>query len=236
MAEETIVDELDKLLAEDDEKKTQQSSEEVKPQTVQIDEEANRKSEQLNNLTKAIAEAQSELRRTRAAKKEIKVEPTEDELPKIDLTDPSARAWDKHFAGKVDPLTLELEREKEEVRTYALKEFLADKPALSKNPEKVKELVGMYEKLRTATERNKEGVLLDLDRAYAATHHEELLQIARNRRVASAQADALLSDIAVSRGATSYNEERKGVPHYSNEDKQILAKWGMTPEEHAALK
>lgn len=204
-------------------------------QEQQIDEEAKKKEEHLANLNRALEEAQTELKRVRAEKKKLKSE-DEEELPRIDFEDPSSRAWDKHFNEKVNPIAVELEQEKEEVRNFSLKEFLADKPALAAKPEKVKELMSTYERLRTNTERTKEGVLLDLDRAYAATFHQELLQAARQKKEEGIKTDILFSDIAVSRGATTYPESRETTPKLSDEDKSILAKWGMTEGDWIKMK
>lgn len=218
------MDDLEKLLAED-EKVTQPAP--LEPEKVRQEEtkdpEVQKKEEEKANLDKAILEAQDQLRKIREEKKKVKTE--EEELPKIDLDDPSAKAWDRHMREKVNPLQQELDQEKAEVRNFAIKEFLSDKPALAKNPEKLKELVSNYERIKTASERTKEGVLLDLDRAYAATFHKELLDAARSRRVEQAQGDILFSDIAVSRGATSYAAPKVTAPKLTDEERMIVAKW-----------
>ena len=231
---------VEKLLAEEEvvpapaseEKPEEPATPEPKEEPpVQNDEEAVRKEEHLANLTRAIAEAQTKIKTLRTQKKQTQ-RPEEEELPKINLDDPSAKAWDKHIGERVNPLYDELEKEKEEVRTFALQEFLGDKPALSKNPEKVKELIQTYERIRTASERTREGVLLDLKKAYAAVFHEQLISAARQSRVEKAKEDILLSDIAVSRGATSYQKQESSRPvPLSEDDKKVLDKWGLTPEE-----
>ena len=229
------MNELDKLL-EDDVKNTQ-----VAPLEKTQDEldqelknnEAIKKEEELTNLQKAIAEAQTSLKSIRDEKKRAKGEVVEDELPKIDMEDPSSKAWDKHIRESVNPLQDEVNVGKDERRKYALSQFLKDKPNLAKNPEKVKELMLTYEKIRTASEMTTEGISFDLDKAYAATFSEELIDMARGRQVAGAKADALFADIAVSRGATSYSVEKEKNPTLSEEDKRILAKWGQSPEEWA---
>ena len=233
------MDELEKLLADDKEKETPPPALENPPKEEtpeeKIDKEVLAKKEQLDNVTKAILEANNELKRLRKEKKGLKPE-EEEELPKINMEDPSAKAWDKHIGDKVNPIQTELDKEKEEIRTFALQEFLADKPSLSKNPEKLKELMATYEKIRTATERTKEGVMLDLKKSYAAIYHEELLDAARNRDVAEAKANEMFSDIAVSKGSTSYSTEKKVRPKLSEDDKLVLAKWGMTEDEWQKMK
>ena len=199
------MDDLEKILAGEQEKETpKEPSGEAQPEQ-KPDPEVLKKEEHLANINKALTEAQDELKRIRKEKAVLKTSPEgEEELPKIDMDDPSAKAWDKHIQQQVSPVSKELEQEKAEIRQFALKEFLADKPSLASNSEKMKELMGMYDRVRNSSERTREGVLLDLDRAYAAAFHEELLDAARGRRMDQAKADALFSDIAVSKGATSY--------------------------------
>lgn len=228
------MDELEQLLAEE-EKETPAPSSEVKPQEAdKPDEEVLKKEQHLANINKALAEAQEELKRIRKEKVKLKSASVEeeDELPKIDMDDPSAKAWNRHILEQVNPVRSELEQEKAEIRQFALQEFLSDKPSLISKPEKVKELVATYERIRTASERTKEGVLLDLEKAYAATFHKELLEVARNRRVEQAKADTLFSDIAVSKGATAYaSKEDTSVEKLSEDDRKILAKWNMSPQQ-----
>lgn len=235
------MDELEKIIGSPEKETPPEPSEpkgspEEKPEV----DEVQKKEEHLANVNKAIFEANEELKKLRAAKKAEKASlpETEDELPKIDLTDPSAKAWVKHIGEQVGPLQAELDGERREIRTFALQQFLADKPALSKNPEQVKELVGLYEKIRTATERTTEGVLLDLQKAYAALNADELIAAARGQRADKAKAESAFSDIAVSRGASSYQSPKK--PNYaaalSEDDKLQLAKWGISPEDWASEK
>jgi hypothetical protein len=219
-------DELDALLAE--EKETPDPA--LGENQDKINEEKAKAETELANLKKAKEEALKELKSIREAKQKVKTG-EDDELPKIDMDDPTAKAWAKHIRESVDPIQAEVEKAKEERRTFALNQFLSDKPALSKNPEKVKELVGTYERLRTATEMTTEGILNDLQKAYAAVYSDELLTAARQSRVNDAKADVLFSDIAVSRGATSYSTPREKNPVLDEDSKKILAKWGMTPEE-----
>lgn len=221
------MDDLERLLA-DEEKSTPSPAEEVKPQEDEMADEAKRKEEQLINLGKAIEEAQSELKTLRTQKKSIVVE--EDELPKIDLEDPSTKAWDKHIGEKVNPTLAQFEQQKLEVRGSALREFLADKPNLSKSPEKLKGLMDTYESLSRGriTELTKEGILPYLEKAYAAEFHQSLLSSARSSQVERAKDDILFSDIAVSRGATSYSNEIPSKKQLSKEDEDIVSKWDRT--------
>lgn len=228
--------ELEKILAEGDSSESKAASAELEKaeQQKKIDDEIEKKEEHLSNVNKAIAEANESLKKTRQAKKQS---PDEEELPKINFEDPSAKAWDKHIGERVDPMQSELEKEKEEIRTFALQEFLRDKPALAKNPDKVKEVVSTYEKIRTASERTKEGVLLDLDKAYAAVFHEQLIGAARKGRVEQAESDILFSDIAISRGATAYSDSTTSKEEpLSESDKLLLQKWGMTESEYRSDK
>ncbi len=215
------------------------TSEEPTPETDEVqkvkNEELAKKEEQLANLNKAISEAHTQLKGIRKERVAAR-DSAEEELPRIDFNDPSAKAWDKHVAEKVNPMQAELDKEKEEIRTFALRKFLTEHPSLSKNQDKLKEVVATYERIRTASERTQEGVLLDLDKAYAAVHHEELMTAARRSRVDEAEANSIAADIAVSRGATSYQVPREAAPKLSADDRAILAKWGMTPEEWGVAK
>jgi DNA-directed RNA polymerase subunit H (RpoH/RPB5) len=229
-------DELESLLTEE-EKETQvpasgepPKEEPKEPETKKEDEEALKKQQHLANLTKAISEATTELNRIRDEKRKVKLTPEqleEEDVPKIDMDDPSAKAWNRHINQRIDPVQKELEKEKEEIRSFALQEFMADKPALAKNSDKVKELVSVYERIRTATERTKEGVLLDLRRAYAAVFHEELLQAARQERINQAKTDTFFSDIAVSKGATAYQNKTEPRAHEpkTEEEREIAHQW-----------
>lgn len=198
------------------------------------------KKEQKENLDKAILEAQDTLRGLR---KDIKVEkeapkptPEPERIPEIDRNDPNAKAWVREISDHTAPLSSEIEKGKEEVRNFALREFLADRPSLAKSPEKLKELMTNYDRIKTASERTKEGVLLDLEKSYAVTFHEELISAARNARVNNAQADALFAAPAISRGISDQAPQDTSVPRkYTEEEKAQLAKWGMTPEQHAEM-
>lgn len=227
-----MTEELEKLLAE--EKKTPDPTLEVKPGQPNIDEETQKKKAHLDNINKAILEANEELKRTRKAKKEIKVE--DDELPKIDLEDPNSRAWDKHLESKVIPLQDEMAKEKEEIRTFALQKFIKDYPNLVEEPDKLKRVMATYDRIKTASERTTEGVLIDLQRAYAAENYLEYTHKEQQERMEQAQAEAIFSDAGVSRGSTSYRTEHEASPRLSREDQAILAKWGMTDDEWVKMK
>lgn len=238
-------DELKKILGEGTEpapsSEPAQEPQKPAPKAPEEDQEMIAKAQLKANLDKAILEAQSELKNIRKEKKKVKTgvveENEDDELPKINMEDPSSKAWDKHIQRNVLPVQQELDKEKDEVRSYALREFLQSKPSLSKNPEKLKEVMGMYERIKTSSERTREGVMTDLEKAYAAAHSDELIAAARQRRVEDARNDAIFSDIAVSRGSTTYSDttQQTAPRHYSEEEKAQLAKWGMTPQEHAAM-
>lgn len=200
------------------------------------DEEVAKKEEHLKNLQKAIAEGTETLREIRKAKKS-EAPQMEEELPKIDMEDPGAKAWEKHIEGKVRPMKDESDQEKAEIFNYTFKEFVSDKPILINNPERRKKFLEKYEKIKSSTGRTKEGVMEDLEAAFGAEFHSELVQQSTDRKVRAAQADALFSDIAVSRSdTTSYKNEKGPTIQLSDDDKSVLQKWGMSPEEFIELK
>ena len=207
------------------------------PETKPEDLEVQKKRTELANIEKAKTEALAELQRIRAEKKKAVSE--DDDIPAIDFNDPGSKAWSKHIKNSLDPLQNELEKEKEEIRTYALQEFLADKPALASNPEKLNEMMEMYSKIKTASERTTQGVLIDLNRAFAATYSDELISQVRDSRMRKVQGDALFSAPAVSRGSNAYSRERELSPadSLSDEDRNIIQNvWGISVEEWAADK
>lgn len=234
------MEELDKILAEDEaakaEAETQKKALEAKAEEdkKQADPEVLKKKEQLDNLNKAIFEANEQLKKAREAKKtEVK---TEEEIPKIDFNDPSSKAWDKHIKETINPISSDLEKEKSEVFNFTLKRFLADKPALTADPEKMKDLIGTYESLKSNSGRTQEGIELDLDKAFAAVYHEELLSQARESSVRKAEGLSMFSEPAISRGSTSYFQEK---PDYktsglTEEDKAIIFKMGYASVEEWA--
>lgn len=196
------------------------------------------KAEQLANLDKAIDEANDKLRKKREALKSGKVDEDDDEDNdelEINLKDPNSKAWDKHIKKTVDPALKELDAEKQELFKYTLQEFLVDKPALYANPEKLQAVIETYGRIRNNTGRVKEGIINDLQRAFAAEHHEELQNDKTKVRVDKARKEAIYADPGVSRGAGNYQPEREITPVYSDQDAKILAKWNMTPEEHSKM-
>lgn len=199
------------------------------------EEEIAKKQQQLDNLNKAIEESNRLLKETREQKKQAGVP---EEIQKIDFEDPGAKAWDKHIKESTDPLRQEMEKEKDEIRSYALREFLADKPSLAANPEKLKEMMTVYEQIKVATERTTQGVMIDLNKAFAAVYHDELISSAREYRVGRAKSDILFSDPGVSRGSTAYFEDKGESPEktLSEDDRTILARWGMSPSEWGEAK
>lgn len=205
------------------------------------DPEVKAKKEQLANLNKAVAEEQERLRKARKERKQTAsggaVE-DEEELPKINLDDPAAKAWKREIQRDVAPVTAELEKAKEERRLFALRQFLEDKPALSRSPEKLRAMMETYDRLKTSTELTSEGILMDLEKAYAAEHSDELLRAARSARIDGARNDAFMSDIAISRGSSTYSDAKKEEKPIalSEDEKAQLAKWGMTPQEWTEMK
>lgn len=200
--------------------------------------EVKQKAEQLANIKIAIEKETSRLQEIRKNQKKanLGIEIDEEDLPQIDLKDPSSKAWDKRIRESAAPAQKELEKAKEERRLFTLRQFLSDKPALAKNPEKVKAMMETYDLLKTSTELTSEGIMMDLEKAYAAEHYDELISNGQKVRVDAARSDAIFSDPAVSRGSTAYSGEKDVKARvYSEEEKAQLAKWGMTPAEHAAM-
>lgn len=227
-------EELEKLL--DDGQKKDQSASGDKTAEQKKEEELKAKETQLANLNKAIEEANDTLKKSRQLKKTVKTDEDDDEIPKINFEDPGAKAWGKHISSEVGPLKDEMAKEKEEIRTFAIRKFLEDKPELAKDPEKIKKVVAMYERIRTASERTTEGVLLDLRKAYAAEFADEIIQDNDKERLDRARGEVIFSDIAVSRGSSSFREEKEAKPHLTREDEAILAKWGMSAEDWVKMK
>lgn len=235
------MDEIEKAINDE---KDNSSSDATKQTENQPTEEEARKlqaQKELAEIEAAKAAALAELQKVRSDKRKAKKAPNadeieEEEIPQIDMNDPSAKAWNKHIEEKVNPAIEEAEKGKAEIRQYALDQFLAARPAIARNPEKLKELMAMYERLHTASERTVEGVIMDLDRAYAAVYHQELLQAAQEQKIDTARRDAIFSDPAVSRGSTSYSSPKEQPVKLSAEEQAILAKWGMTPQEWQTMR
>ena len=210
------------------------SDEEVKKAQLQKD---------LAELEAAKVAATAELQKVRAEKRNEKkqtpkgdlieqlverLKPAGNSEVQIDKNAPEAQAWLKEIQSTVTPLQEESEREKAEIRSFAISKFLEGKPSLAKNPEKLKELVGVYERTHTATEKTTEGILADLEKAYAYTHASELQDALRQGRVDEAKRNAIYSDIAVSRGSTGYATPQDTVKEYSDEENAILAQWSRS--------
>ncbi len=239
MAEEKIAVGEDPKIPPPEEPKTPEPKT-PEPKTQEEDPEVVKKREQLANLNTAIETEQSRLKAIRKAQKDAKngviVADPEEEIPTINDKDPSARAWNNRINETVGPVSEQLEKAKEERRLFTLRTFLADKPHLAKNPEKIKAMMETYDRLKTSTELTNEGIMFDLEKAYAAEHADELISAARGTRVEDARNNAILSDIGVTRGSTAYSSNEKPKPRaYTEDEKAQLAKWGMTPAEHAAM-
>lgn len=222
-----------------EEQKKPEGEPEAKPEPPKIDPEVEKKA-QVDALEAAKISLEAEVQRLRTEKRELKKapekEPEVEQIPVIDDTDPSAKAWTKRINETFSPVQKQVEQARTEVRQFAFDKFLADKPSLAKSPDKIKELMATYEKIRTASESTTEGVLLDLDKAYAATFHKELLDAARQGRIDDAKNSALFSDIAVSRGSTTYPSPKAPAIKLSDDEKAVLAKWGMTESDWGKMK
>lgn len=230
------MEELDNILGENDTNETSSVDTTVSTNSQVPDAEIQAKSQELKNLEIAKQKALEELQKIRNEKKQLKSSNYQDdeEMPRIDMTDPSAQAWDNHIRQSVNPIASEIEKEKEEIFRYAFDEFIANNPFIANSPERIKNLVETYEAIKRNTGRTREGVLSDLKRAYGAEFSDDLISQANVMRTSKAQADAIFSDPAVTRGAGTYRTDDDIVPKYSESDKQILAKWNMSPQEHAA--
>ena len=209
----------------------------VEPEVPEENPEVRQKAEQLANLNKAITDETARLQEIRKNQKKAKlgIEIDEEDLPQIDFNDPSAKAWDKRIRESTLPAQREIEKAKEERRLFTLRQFLTDKPSLAKNPERIKSMMETYDRLKTSTELTSEGILMDLEKAYAAEHSQELISAAQQGRIEVARNDAIFSDPAVSRGSTAYSGDKPKQRVYTEEEKAQLAKWGMTPAEHAQM-
>lgn len=199
------------------------SDEEVKKAQLQKD---------LAELEAAKVAANAELLRVRAEKRVEKKKPAPapdaEEEKVIDENDPDAKAWIKKINQSTSPIAEELEKEKQEIRSFAISRFLETKPSLAKNPEKLKELMSVYERSHTASERTVEGVMMDLEKSYAYTHSSELLDAARQSRVDTAKRNAIYADIAISSGSTGYSAPKETTKKYSADEEAILARWSQS--------
>lgn len=238
-----MADELEKLLGEDKKDVTpplEDKKPEEKPKVPDSPEEnpeVKKANEHLANIRAAVKTEEEKLKKIRDDQRKAKngvVE--EEELPQIDDKDPSAKAWTKRIRESISPTADALEKAKDERRLFTLRRFLEDKPDLAKNPEKVKAMMETYDRIKTSTELTNEGIEMDLEKAYAAEFHEELISAARQARVTSARKDMIYSDPAVSRGSTAYSSKDESKPReFSDEERAILAKWGSSPGEQARI-
>jgi len=69
-----------------------------------------------------------------------------------------------------------------------------------------------------------------------AEFHEEVFGAEMERKVNKAKADTAFSYPAISRGSTSYPSQKEATEHLSEDDKEVLSKWGMTSDEWIKLK
>jgi chromosome segregation ATPase len=210
---------LEDLLADETASKKVEEPKEKTAEELEVERLATEK----DNLARAIEEAKTELRAVREEKSKAKGE--EEELPKIDFEDPSAKAWANHISKEINPVQQELDKEKEEIRTFALKKFLAEKPTLAANTAKLKEVIDTYEKIRTCSERTQEGVMLDFEKAYGAVFAEEEAIKRREDRIREAEANREYSEPGVSYGATGYKQERQHKPNYDPDTAAVVSKW-----------
>lgn len=214
----------------------QPTDEEVRAQKLKADNDAlTAKNAEISAANKLATEELQRVREEkRTAKKEVKAQAAPapaPEVPKevvIDESAPEAQAWLKRISQSVSPVTEELEKEKSEIRSFAISKFLEGKPSLARNPEKLKELMQVYDRSHTASERTVEGVLIDLEKSYAYTHSSELFDAARQGRVDDAKRNAIFSDIGVSRGSTGYAAPQETAKENTEEEKAILARWSQS--------
>ncbi len=188
------------------------------------------------NKTAALADLQKARLEKRQLKKDSQSGATGPVDKVIDENDPDAKPWIQRIKDSVSPVQEELEKEKAEIRQFALDEFLADKPALAKSPEKLKSVLGLYDRIKTASERTKEGVILDLRKAYAAEFHDELLEADRQNRVEGVRRDAAFSDAAISRGSTAYSNPKETRIKLTPEEEKLAVRWYGSPEAYAKMK
>lgn len=234
------MDEIEAAINGDKEQSSQSGPSGAEPKPTEEEARITQARKDLADLEAAKVAANAELQRIRVEKRAAKKTPAEEPLePKevvIDETDPSSQAWLKKISATVTPVQEELEKEKAEIRQFALDEFMDSHPNLARSPDKLKELMSVYDRIRTATERNKEGVLLDLDKAYAAVYHKELREAATGRKMNDARNSALFSDPAVSRGSTAYSTPREAPVSLSADEQAILSKWGMSTAQWQSMK
>lgn len=230
------MDELDKILGDQGKETPSKETPVKKEDPENKDPEVLTKEQQLANVNKAIEEANRTLKEKR---KQIKEgddgdDPEKDE-PKIDLSDPNSKAWDKHIKDAVAPVNSEIEAEKQEIFKFAFRDFVAARPGLAANSELMRKVIATYDRVKENTGRVREGVINDLRRAYAAENFENIDSERHQARVDKSRKEAIYADAGVSRGASNYHQEREAEPVYDDQDAAILARWNMTPQSHAQL-
>ena len=188
------------------------------------------------NKKAALADLQKARLEKRQLKKEPQSGPSGPVEKVIDEADPDAQAWLKKIHQTVSPVQDELDKEKAEIRQFSLDEFLADKPSLAKNPDKLKEVLSVYDKIKTASERTTQGVLLDLRKAYAAVFQDELLEADRQNRVEGVRRDAAFSEAGISRGSTAYSSPKETRPKLTAEEEKLAVRWYGSIEAYAKVK
>jgi hypothetical protein len=188
------------------------------------------------NKKAALADLQKARLEKRQLKKESQSGPSGPVEKVIDEADPDAQAWLKKIHQTVSPVQDELDKEKAEIRQFSLDEFLADKPSLAKNPDKLKEVLSVYDKIKTASERTTQGVLLDLRKAYAAVFQDELLEADRQNRVEGVRRDAAFSEAGISRGSTAYSSPKETRPKLTAEEEKLAVRWYGSIEAYAKVK
>ena len=188
------------------------------------------------NKKAALADLQKARLEKRQLKKESQSGPSGPVEKVIDEADPDAQAWLKKIHQTVSPVQDELDKEKAEIRQFSLDEFLADKPSLAKNPDKLKEVLSVYDKIKTASERTTQGVLLDLRKAYAAVFQDELLEADRQNRVEGVRRDAAFSEAGISRGSTAYSSPKETRPKLTAEEERLAVRWYGSIEAYAKTK
>ena len=188
------------------------------------------------NKKAALADLQKARLEKRQLKKEPQSGPSGPVEKVIDEADPDAQAWLKKIHQTVSPVQDELDKEKAEIRQFSLDEFLADKPSLAKNPDKLKEVLSVYDKIKTASERTTQGVLLDLRKAYAAVFQDELLEADRQNRVEGVRRDTAFSEAGISRGSTAYSSPKETRPKLTAEEEKLAVRWYGSIEAYAKVK
>ena len=188
------------------------------------------------NKKAALADLQKARQEKRQLKKESQSGPSGPVEKVIDENDPDAQAWLKQIHKTVSPVQDELDKEKAEIRQFSLDEFLSDKPSLAKNPDKLKEVLSVYDKIKTASERTTQGVILDLRKAYAAVFQDELLEADRQNRVEGVRRDTAFSEAGISRGSTAYSSPKETRPKLTAEEEKLAVRWYGSIEAYAKVK